>query len=438
MNIDELLNSAREHAGQQCFAVASRLYQEALEHDSAPVRLEAARYFAARAFASGASSDAVRFCRMALAIDASATQGWLNLGVACRAVGDDAEALHAFAQALRLDDNNYTAALCVGELLEATDRDGAAMAYFRAILQAQARGSWRNRETTPASLSARIVHAMDFVDGGRERIFVRALEPLVDRFGASEMARVRKCLAIYLKKIAPDYSDPRQRPRFLYFPDLPTQAYLPRAWLPWIDELEANTDAIRREMLAVLAAGHGIEPFHEYGQLRSLVSSERGDGGWDAFFFYRHGKRFDENCANCPLTARSLEALPRAMIRDHAPEILFSVLRPKAHILPHRGVTNARVVAHLPLIVPPDCALNVIGDPPHVWREGEVMVFDDTFEHEAWNRSASVRVILLMDLWHPALSEAERLGLTQLVEAIGDFRVGGENILERLDARGPS
>ena len=62
------------------------------------------------------------------------------------------------------------------------------------------------------------------------------------------------------------------------------------------------------------------------------------------------------------------------------------------------------------------------------------MVFDDTFEHEAWNRSDSMRVILLMDLWNPALSEAERAGFSQLVETIGDFRVGGENILERLAA----
>lgn len=154
MDIDDLLKNAREHAKQQRFDVANRIYREALDHESMPARLEAARYFASRALASGARSEAVRFCRMALEIDATASQGWLNLGVACRAAGDDAEALRAFAEAIRLDDNNYTAALCVGELLEATDRDGAAMAYFRAILQAQTRGKWRNRETTPASLSA--------------------------------------------------------------------------------------------------------------------------------------------------------------------------------------------------------------------------------------------------------------------------------------------
>ena len=304
MNIDDLLINARGHAQQQQFDAANRLYQEALEHESTPARLEAARYFASRAFANNAGTEAVRFCRMAVEIDATASQGWLNLGVACRAAGDDAEALRAFAQALRLDGNNYTAALCLGELLEAgADHDGAAMAYFRAILQAQARGSWRNRETTPASLSARIVHAMDYVDAARERIFTQTLAPLVDRFGAGEMVRVRKCLAIYLRKIAADTSDPRQRPKFLYFPDLPTRPYLARASFPWIEELEANTAAIRQEMLAMLAAGRGIEPFHEYGQLRSLVSSELGEGGWDALFFYRHGKRFDENCAHCPVTS---------------------------------------------------------------------------------------------------------------------------------------
>ena len=89
------------------------------------------------------------------------------------------------------------------------------------------------------------------------------------------------------------------------------------------------------------------------------------------------------------------------------------------------------MVAHLPLVVPPGCALHVLGEEPHAWREGEVMVFDDTFEHEAWNRSGELRVILLMDTWNPWLSEAERLACTRLVEGIGDFRLGGERIAER-------
>jgi aspartate beta-hydroxylase len=58
------------------------------------------------------------------------------------------------------------------------------------------------------------------------------------------------------------------------------------------------------------------------------------------------------------------------------------------------------------------------------WKTDEVLVFDDTFEHEAWNRSDHTRVILLMDAWHPELTEPERVALTELVEGIGHFNRG--------------
>ena len=83
-------------------------------------------------------------------------------------------------------------------------------------------------------------------------------------------------------------------------------------------------------------------------------------------------------------------------------------------------MTNSRVVCHLPLIVPADCAL-VVGGEARAWQEGKTMVFDDTFVHEAWNRSEQLRVVLLLDLWNPHLSQAECDALATLVGAIGDF-----------------
>ena len=103
----------------------------------------------------------------------------------------------------------------------------------------------------------------------------------------------------------------------------------------------------------------------------------------------------------------------------------FSLLTPGSHILPHHGVTNTRVVTHLALIVPEDCALVVAGE-ARAWQEGRCFSFDDTYEHEAWNRSGSLRVVLLMDAWNPYLSEAEREALTVLVGAIGDFNRAGD------------
>ncbi|MEE7566058.1 aspartyl/asparaginyl beta-hydroxylase domain-containing protein, partial [Xanthomonas sp. Kuri4-3] len=106
--------------------------------------------------------------------------------------------------------------------------------------------------------------------------------------------------------------------------------------------------------------------------------------------------------------------------REHAPEICFSVLAPGTHILPHRGVTNTRLTVHLPLVVPGQCALRAGGE-LHEWQEGHALVFDDSFEHEAWNRSTESRTILLMDTWNPHLDLPEREAIEHLVAGIGDF-----------------
>lgn len=45
-------------------------------------------------------------------------------------------------------------------------------------------------------------------------------------------------------------------------------------------------------------------------------------------------------------------------------------------------------------------------------------MFDDTYLHEAWNRSDEDRVVLLMDCWNPHLTEAEREGFTRIVEIV--------------------
>jgi len=81
----------------------------------------------------------------------------------------------------------------------------------------------------------------------------------------------------------------------------------------------------------------------------------------------------------------------------------------------------------LPLLIPSDCALNVGGE-LHAWREGRVVVFDDTYEHEAWNRSQQTRVVLIFDLWNPFLTEVECLALADIVVAIGGLREAVESV----------
>ena len=115
----------------------------------------------------------------------------------------------------------------------------------------------------------------------------------------------------------------------------------------------------------------------------------------------------------CDLLDRSaLEALPRADIPGRAPSAFFSLLKPHSRIPAHSGVTNTRAIIHLPLIVPPGCYFRVGGE-TRAWEEGQAFAFDDTIEHEAWNDSAHLRVVLIFDMWNPHLSLAEQQLLKQ-------------------------
>jgi hypothetical protein len=322
----------------------------------------------------------------------------------------------------------YAAHLHLGRLLEDSgDRYGAARSYFRALTRAQLQEQWLDEATTPPRLRAQVAHAVAFVQATRPEILAGLLEPLIARHGREAMSRVEHCLDGYLGREAVVPDDPRQRPKFLFFPGLSTTPYLRRRDFDWIESLEAAYGDIRAEARAVLAEPEALTPFLDVTAEADLGDylhgSADGKPRWDAFFFYRHGREYSGNLRRCAATARALDALPLMRIAEHAPEICFSVLSPGTHILPHHGVTNVRSVVHLPLVVPRDCALRV-GDEVHAWREGECVAFDDTWLHEAWNRSDETRVILLMDAWHPHLTGPERDALAVLIEGIGEFNRG--------------
>jgi aspartate beta-hydroxylase len=350
-----------------------------------------------------------------------------RLGEVQMLAGEPQAAIGSFRKGLHIAPGMFVARLRLGVALEQRgNRHEAMLAYLGAVDAAQAQGRWLSDATTAPGLRDAVKHATRFVAAARHELFDAVIEPLRQRYGRSELARVDHCLAIYLGELATTPPDSRQRPKFLYFPDIPSHTFYPRERFPAHARLEAAVDEIREELHAVLASAQDdLVPFlgvpsREAVAAELLGSSGAQEASWDAFFFYRHGVRHDLQCARCPRTSALLESLQLVRIREHAPETLFSVLRPGTHILPHHGVTNTRLVTHLPLIVPPDCALRVGGE-THVWQPGRCVTFDDTFEHEAWNHSDRDRVVLILDSWNPDLSEAERMAVTDLVGAIGDF-----------------
>jgi len=130
--------------------------------------------------------------------------------------------------------------------------------------------------------------------------------------------------------------------------------------------------------------------------------------------FYKGGRKIEENCARCPETAKLIEQLPGGTMR----EAMVSLMEPKAIIKPHRDSGNQLLTCHLGLRIPPGCAIRVGGE-TRTWSEGQCLIFDTTFEHECWNNSDEPRVVLLVDFWHPDLTQLERKFLTSVTQRIG-------------------
>jgi aspartyl/asparaginyl beta-hydroxylase len=314
----------------------------------------------------------------------------------------------------------FTSHLHLAALREARGEErGAVVGFMRAIRTAQLRGFWHDDGSTPSWLRDVVLHAMDVAHNGRIGLFHETLEPMLARYGKDELGRVVQALKMYLGLAPLVQDDPRQQPSFLYIPGLPRAPVFPRDALPFADWYEAQTEAIVGELRRV-RDGDAVQPFH-YDVPDAGRGSLTAGGAWDAYFFYEDGVRHDARHAACPQTSAVLAALPLDHVRDHGPEVCFSIMRPGAHILPHRGVTNARAVLHLGLEIPDGCALHLVGVAEQAWQPGRCFAFDDTYEHEAWNRSDTTRSILLADIWNPYLREAERLALAELVGVIGDF-----------------
>lgn len=392
-----------------------------------PRDVEALNVLGLVALRRGQLPSAEQLLESAVAIDPDHALTRHYLGRVHDAAGNVDKAIAAHGAALKLAPALFVVRLHYAAALERGGQSELAVIhYFRATKDARAQGRWVSAETTAPALRPMVEHAVRMVRQTARDRYASLLEPLRQRFGRDSLDRVEQCLRLYFKEATPVYPDPRQQPTFLYFPGLPAAAYLPRSLFPWIEQLEAQTDAIRQELLQLLPGEAGRERvFTNAAVERQNLRGLKSPPSWNGYYFYRHGERRDDNCAACPVTARALESLPLSHVREHGPEVLFSVFTAGTHLLPHRGVTNTRLVAHLPLLVPADCALNVGGE-VHVWQEGRTVVFDDTYEHEAWNRSDRTRVVLIFDIWNPYLTEAERAAIELLVPAMGDFRKAAE------------
>jgi aspartyl/asparaginyl beta-hydroxylase (cupin superfamily) len=212
-----------------------------------------------------------------------------------------------------------------------------------------------------------------------------------------------------------------QQPTSFYFPGLPQKPWYEREDFSWVAELEAAAPAMRAEVERVIADDQGVEPYVQAEARRaSRGHSLLDDARWSAFHLWKNGQRVEENVRRCPLLSKLLDALPIPKIAGRSPMALISILKPGTHIPPHHGMLNTRLICHIPLVVPEGCHLRV-GAETRTVVEGRAMIFDDSFEHEAWNDGGAVRAVLLFEIWRPELSAEEKVALTAMFEAVTGY-----------------
>jgi aspartate beta-hydroxylase len=292
----------------------------------------------------------------------------------------------------------------------------AAVAFFQSALK-----SARDASSVDQQTVTQLQRAQAFiVNCARE--FQQSLEEAVAKAapeGTLESLRLNHSLDL-LKGERQVY---QQQPSVFYYPYLAQRQYFEREEFDWVPALEAATADIREELVALVSEGADFQPYVQndpnrpYRDFHGL--NENRD--WTALYLWKGGRTVDENAARCPKTMAALEQVPLSNIGSRTPAVLFSRLEPGAHIPPHTGMLNCRLICHLPLIVPKGCWLRV-GNERRDWEEGKLLIFDDSFEHEAKNPTGELRIILLFDIWRPEISEAEREGISAVFDSIDRFQ----------------
>ncbi|HEV2363028.1 MAG TPA: aspartyl/asparaginyl beta-hydroxylase domain-containing protein [Caulobacteraceae bacterium] len=349
---------------------------------------------------------------------------WYGLAAACGRLGDHEAAQAALDRTLEIDPNHLPALLKKADYFAALgDRRAAAAFYQAAVNRAPP------REGLPSNLRTEVARA-ERLGGEYAKAFEDHLEAGLRQVGYDPRASSRR-FAQGLDILLGRRRLYGQSPSAFFFPELPQRQFYERQEFPWLAELEARTAEIRNELLAVVREDRGLKPYVRSSAERPPKSfgGLADNPDWSAFFLIEDGRTMADNATRCPATMAALAPVPLASTPGRTPSVLFSLLKPGTRIPPHTGMVNTRLICHLPLIVPPGCALRV-GNETRPWRIGECLIFDDTFEHEAWNDSDELRAVLLFDIWRPELSLEERELASALLMAVSSF--GAET---GLDAR---
>jgi aspartate beta-hydroxylase len=389
----------------------------------APNHLGALSFLAMQAFRAGDHAESLAHLGRALSVAPRDPVLLRNRAAVRVAAGDRAGAEADLRAAIAAEPGLALNPMQLGALLEdAGDLDAALVAYNEGLRLDKRLGFKQTSDGLPPPLPLLAERRRAAVHTWLTQRFEAALAGARATHPGVSLRHAEEALRLHRNERPLERRHPKQQPHEFFVPDLEPIPWCAREQLlPWAATLEAATDAIRAEYQQV--AGHeGFEPYIDEPPVRSEAWLKLAkQTTWNSFFLYRKAQPVEANVVRCPATLAALAAVPLSRTHGQPTEVFFSVLAPKAHIPPHWGLTNAKCVVHLPLIVPPGCSIRV-GDETRGWTVGEVFAFDDSFDHEARNDSDQHRVVLIFEVWNPQLNPAEVMAIGGMLDAITDFK----------------
>ena len=409
---------------------AVRLWSQVL--GAAPNHVPALTALGQRAFRTGDLPAAHAAFKRLVEINSNDLQQWINLALICQGLEDEAGEERAIKGALTVDAMDLVGLILRANLLERQGKSHQAASAYGAAATVSPPLDRLAPDLRPA-----VLHAMAYRDQYQKNFGAfmdQYLAPHFQLFGGEKLDRFSDSIDILVGR--------KHRYESLsmmyHYPRLLPVEFFEAVEFPWLEPIEAATGVIRDEFLQILradssesdgsgaygaASESGFTPYITYpndvplNQWAELNNSP----SWSAFHLYKMGKIVAENAAKCPQTMALLGGAPTPTQPGRTPAAMFSLLKPKTRIPPHTGVSNVRLVTHVPLIVPEGCGFRV-GNTTRQWTPGKAWVFDDTIEHEAWNDSDQLRVVLIFDIWHPQLSMAEREMIAAMSAGLNAFQ----------------
>jgi aspartyl/asparaginyl beta-hydroxylase (cupin superfamily) len=364
-----------------------------------------------RAAAAGQFAEALSLLERAARAGAASFELWMKLSAMRKASGDLQGALAAVDDALAISPLDFSGLLSRAVILEGLGDPGAGQEFGNALAQLPP------DDAVPPPMMAAVAYARKRRDDHRRNAEERLLASLPAELDKNERKRAERLITNRSRRTRHYHQEPSD----FHYPGMPETEFHDREHFPGIAALEQATAAIRAEFEALIAAEAAeMVPYIQYPdrvpmrQWKELNHNPK----WTAIHLLQNGQRIEVNARNCPKTLEAIAHMDQPDVPGASPNAMFSLLAPRTRIPPHTGVANTRLVCHLPLIVPDDCGFRC-GETIREWRVGEAFVFDDTIEHEAWNDSDQLRVVLIVDLWAPALGPGDRAAVAAVIGASG-------------------